>query len=661
MTVNNTKRPSHSNREFLNQVKHLVKQRQYDTLGDLFLEHLANLSEPLILNNFWEAIDYLSEINQETSFLAKELSLLIADHLIENRQYQEALVHFQKVSRYINANDKIRPKIIYCYKQLYQEKPHFNECLRKSGIVEQQPLDEALSAFNMLIQFESGTPVFSSRYGYGEIKNIDFLLDTITIEFYDRTPITITLEQAIKSLQIVSQDNFFILRAKRPEQLKKMIRESPEELLTIIKRDVVDEKSKLIVLDTIPELLQKISQPMAELKSSLLKQLLKGYLDDAEIEYFITQIKKKTTQSHKKSILTDSQNTILSKIVKNIEKLTTDEILEQLNHFSPSQITTELLKAIRNRHSAGTGILMKLFLSHKNKRILQSIYNLLTENERMEIINKIDTEYKTYPEHFLWLTDVKTKEKEYLSNPLSDLVRFLDIATNIMTKQYASVVRKKIVASDYALIRKGINEVEPNLAIELWTKLNRINTLYPEELDRIKSIFQQRFPEIFSEKEDCLYNTKSAIRNKEQELKHIISEELPNCANEVARARSFGDLSENYEYKAALEKQRRLMNKVTQIQKELAKVRPIDFTTIDTSRVNIGTTVKLLPLDYNSEQNIITYTILGPWDSDLTKGIISYLAPFAQTLLGKRVGDEIVDEQGKHYRIIEINKCLFND
>ncbi|MEO0092570.1 MAG: GreA/GreB family elongation factor [candidate division WOR-3 bacterium] len=666
MTADNSKPTFLSHKEFLHKVKHLVNQKQYHALEDLFLEHLTSQSEPLNLQDFWSAIDHLSEINQETLSLAKDLSLFIADYLIEHGQYQSALVHFQKVAQYIDTDSKIRAKIIYCYKQLYQEKSNFYECLRKSGINEEQPLDLVLSALNKLIKFESGTPIYSSRYGYGEIKKVDFLLDTVTIEFYDRAPITIPLEQAIKSLQILSQDNFFVLRAKKPEQLKILIRESPEVLQTIIERDVLSQDSKSFTenepLNNRISLSKDIAKLTSELKPSFIKQLLKGYIDDIDIEYFISRIKKKKKLSTSPSIESTKQDSCINEeLIIDIEGLSSDEIVQHLSQTSGQNIKTDLLKEIMAKRSDGSAILMKLFLSQKNKRILQSIYNILNENERRELINKIDTEYKTYPEHFLWLTDLKTKEKNYPYNPLSDLVRFLDIATNVMTKQHASSVRKKIVASEYVLIRNALAEIEPVLAVDLWTKLNRINNLYPEELDMIKSLFQQKFPQLFQEKEDYIYNTKSAINNKEQELKRLISEELPNCANEVARALSFGDLSENYEYKAALEKQRRLMNKVTQMQKDLAKSRPIDFTTIDTSRVNIGTSVKLLALDSSQQQNILTYTILGPWDSDLSKGIISYLAPFAQTLLGKAVGDEIIDEQGKSYRIIEISKCPVSD
>jgi hypothetical protein len=110
---------------------------------------------------------------------------------------------------------------------------------------------------------------------------------------------------------------------------------------------------------------------------------------------------------------------------------------------------------------------------------------------------------------------------------------------------------------------------------------------------------------------------------------------------------------------------------------ELARARPIDFNKIETDKVNIGTKVRLQRIEENNQSlceglpspeievgkplTPLTFTILGPWDSDLQKGIISYLAPYAQNLLSKTLGEEITDGEGKRYKITEIRKATFNE
>jgi transcription elongation GreA/GreB family factor len=222
-----------------------------------------------------------------------------------------------------------------------------------------------------------------------------------------------------------------------------------------------------------------------------------------------------------------------------------------------------------------------------------------------------------------------------------------------------SEIHKRLISNNYALVRRSVTEITSDIAKRILVRIGEIKNLYPEERDIITNIIKLEFPELFETKDEYIYNTKTAINNKELELNKILNEAIPQVASEIGRARSYGDLRENFEFKAALAKQKRLISKVSEIRQELSKARPIDFSKIVTDKVNIGTTVTLLPLIENSQP--VSYTILGPWDSDLQKEIISYLAPFAQNLLNKQVGEEIIDDEGKRYKITEISKEVSNE
>ncbi|MEO0092988.1 MAG: GreA/GreB family elongation factor, partial [candidate division WOR-3 bacterium] len=90
----------------------------------------------------------------------------------------------------------------------------------------------------------------------------------------------------------------------------------------------------------------------------------------------------------------------------------------------------------------------------------------------------------------------------------------------------------------------------------------------------------------------------------------------------------------------------------------LHRTKPINFANVSTDIVGIGTKVTLAELEDSKQLEI---TILGPYDIDLEKGIISYLAPIAKELLGKKVGDVVTiksDEQKtKKYRIVNIERA----
>src|SRR6185369_11674016 len=125
-------------------------------------------------------------------------------------------------------------------------------------------------------------------------------------------------------------------------------------------------------------------------------------------------------------------------------------------------------------------------------------------------------------------------------------------------------------------------------------------------------------------------------------------------SKEIAIARSYGDLREDHEYKAAKEMQKILMRRKSELESQLVRARGTDFANAKTDVVSIGTIVNVTDLEHN---HVEKFTILGAWDSDPDKGIISYLTPVAQSLIGHKPGEEVeVPGEGdkKRYRIDSI-------
>ena len=102
------------------------------------------------------------------------------------------------------------------------------------------------------------------------------------------------------------------------------------------------------------------------------------------------------------------------------------------------------------------------------------------------------------------------------------------------------------------------------------------------------------------------------------------------------------------EYKYGKEKQEMLNIAVGKLSAEIDKAKVFDKSTLNLSKVSFGTKVTLHNLD--TDQNAV-YTILGPWESDPEKNIISYIAPLGDELLGAEVDDEL------HF---EINDTVYN-
>ena len=146
----------------------------------------------------------------------------------------------------------------------------------------------------------------------------------------------------------------------------------------------------------------------------------------------------------------------------------------------------------------------------------------------------------------------------------------------------------------------------------------------------------------------------SSLERRKDEYAELVQKKIPANSKEIAIARSYGDLRENHEYKAAKEMQKILMRQKSELESQIVRARGSDFSNARTDVVSIGTQVRLTDaVSGQSEQ----YTILGAWDSVPEQNVISYLAPVAQSLINKKAGEEVEmeTENGKRrYRIESI-------
>jgi transcription elongation factor GreA len=141
------------------------------------------------------------------------------------------------------------------------------------------------------------------------------------------------------------------------------------------------------------------------------------------------------------------------------------------------------------------------------------------------------------------------------------------------------------------------------------------------------------------------YVTKEGLDKMKAELEQLETIERPKITQQIAEARDKGDLSENAEYDAAKEAQGMLEMRISKLKDVISVSKIIDESQLDTSKVSILTTVKLLNKDTKKEQ---VFTLVPDNESDLKSGKISVNTPIAKGLLGKVVGEtaEIVLPNG---------------
>jgi transcription elongation GreA/GreB family factor len=175
----------------------------------------------------------------------------------------------------------------------------------------------------------------------------------------------------------------------------------------------------------------------------------------------------------------------------------------------------------------------------------------------------------------------------------------------------------------------------------------RMIKLYPE----LESMATGAQPE---EKAESLIVSWSSLHKRREEYEEIVNKKIPENSREIGVARSYGDLRENFEFKAAKQMQAVLMRRKSELEQMLHRARGTDFSNADTSQISIGTIVTLREVDSGQEES---YTVLGAWDGDPERHIISYQTAIGQSLLGKRNGDRVTlntDHGTATYEVIEI-------
>jgi len=143
----------------------------------------------------------------------------------------------------------------------------------------------------------------------------------------------------------------------------------------------------------------------------------------------------------------------------------------------------------------------------------------------------------------------------------------------------------------------------------------------------------------------------AGLAQRKKYLDHLINVDMPANSRDIGEAQERGDLRENAEYKAAMEKQTQLRAEITRVDEEIKRAVLMDASKIRTDIVTIGTAVTVTQGDARE-----VYSILGPWEADADKNVISYLSPLGRALIGKKQGDAAQLEGGTAYKIEKIEK-----
>ncbi|HIE33505.1 transcription elongation factor GreA [Thermosulfurimonas dismutans] len=145
--------------------------------------------------------------------------------------------------------------------------------------------------------------------------------------------------------------------------------------------------------------------------------------------------------------------------------------------------------------------------------------------------------------------------------------------------------------------------------------------------------------------------TPEGFQRLKAELERLKTVERKEVIKAIEEARAHGDLSENAEYEAAKERQGHIEGRIQELSDRLARAEVIEIPKTPPEKIQFGVKVKLLNLDTDEE---VVYRLVGPYESDVDKGLISVTSPLGRALIGKEVGDEVEVHTPAGVRTFEI-------
>ncbi len=153
-----------------------------------------------------------------------------------------------------------------------------------------------------------------------------------------------------------------------------------------------------------------------------------------------------------------------------------------------------------------------------------------------------------------------------------------------------------------------------------------------------------------SSEENILWTTQEGYQRTQQRIQQIATVETIINAKEIETARALGDLRENAEFKASLEKRDRLQSELKFLSDQISQSRILTKEDVLPDQVGAGSVVHC----QDTKGQSCAYTLLGSWDADPEKKILSIQSKFAQAMKGRSVGEKF-EFQGETFTITDIN------
>ena len=374
-------------------------------------------------------------------------------------------------------------------------------------------------------------------------------------------------------------------------------------------------------------------------------------------------------------------------IIDEMKEFSVEKCVKFGSQLKTSEILHKYIKWLKKYRNDSEEIYSQLLFKVQVKYHKSLIADLIAE-KKWDFLNKFFSQLckkaSTYPDIFLSnFRALVYKHWEIPGIELDDhslsFFRLMNQLQKIESKgtRLKGIVKELIMGSGQKDFLKFIDQKSKEGSVRRFVSLLReVGFLNELEKSKFINILTQKYSEEFQDEhklksdihiDDLMKESKkkgvgiasqNAISRMHKELDRILQVEIPANSKEIGIAQEKGDLRENAEYKAAMERQAILQASVSKLKTELEELLPIVGAYIPKGEVTLGSKVKL-----NDKQNkdLFVYSIMDKWDADIDNGIISYESPLGKALLGHKTGDIVefgTEARKQELEILEITNAV---
>lgn len=350
-------------------------------------------------------------------------------------------------------------------------------------------------------------------------------------------------------------------------------------------------------------------------------------------------------------------------------------VQELINHIEILSFKKRALVELRKIQADWKNIFLSLFLSLDQGTlrdyILAELLSAKYENEVKEKLEELADHPSKYPETLIWYFQKLMGQKKLPFSDKQGKLRFFESLLILLSyveqvselKDLIKKIQGILSEGRYAIVRQMMQEASIEQVKEYLLLATKCHSLSDHDIKILHSLAEVAHPALAKGKKknkqsdtelsSLIWTTEQGYLKLQQKIQQIGTIETVENAKEIETARAHGDLRENAEFKAALEKRDRLQGELKLLSDQLNQARIITVNEISTEEVGIGCVVEC----ENTQGKKETYTLLGPWDADPNQKIIAFQSKLAQTMKGLKVGESF-QFQGEAFTITAISSYL---